>query len=483
MKEVLRIIHGVADGPLDSAATRKQLPLDFMRDQRGNGMQAANSTLRTSEIPTGGLVNYNLEVYERDIVYIQGLRGSGLKTLVNVLAGDCALKSGKMLLWGEETVGYNRNTAISHRIYTITAGMDLVENLTVGDNLAAIGVPSSPLKFYSRKKAEQRVQCYLQKYGLDASVHTRLWALSKLEQNKLSVLKAKLLKAELVVLDLTSDIYESREVEALCDLILTVNAEGISFVICSDNYAIFAEIATRIQVISEGRELKEWTGLTDNLRQRLRSNAYSGMFSQRSPNPNIVGLVDYERTSRDSLWQAMRTIREENRDVWDAYVGGEIPPEGESWADGTALIPRESASMLLSNLTVKQNLMLPLKNRVSNGKFGYIAPAIEDRLNREFCSYMNITQAKQIVAQLTRVQRKILSIYRWALQKPKVMILENPLSSFSAQEQEILREYLDQMQSNGIKVVFVGRSVEQFQMDCGLILTNKNGCIVRMTTK
>lgn len=483
MKEVLRIIHGVTGGPLDSATTRKQLPVDYMRDQRGIGTQAASSTLRTSEMPTGGLVNYNLEVYEGDIVYIQGLRGSGLKTLVNVLAGDCALKSGKMLLWGEETVGYSRNTAIAHRIYTITAGMDLVENLTVGDNLAAIGVSSSPLKFYSRKKAERRVKRYLQKYGLDASVHTRLWALSKLEQNKLSVLKAKLLKAELVVLDLTSDIYESREVEALCDLILTVNAEGISFVICSDNYAIFAEIATRIQVISEGRELKEWTGLTDNLRQRLRSNAYSGMFSQRSPNPNIVGLVDYERTSRDSLWQAMRTIREENREVWDAYVGGKIPPEGESWADGTALIPRESASMLLSNLTVKQNLMLPLKSRVSNGKFGYIAPAIENRLNREFCSYIKITQAEQIVAQLTRVQRKILSIYRWELQKPKVMILENPLSSFSAEEQEILREYLDQMHSNGIKVVFVGRSVEQFQMDCGVILTNKNGHIVRMTTK
>ena len=63
MKELLRITHG-------------------MQDQAGED----------------ALYDYNLEVYEGEILYIQGMPGNGIRTLMNIFAGDCALKSGKLLL-------------------------------------------------------------------------------------------------------------------------------------------------------------------------------------------------------------------------------------------------------------------------------------------------------------------------------------------------------------------------------------------------
>lgn len=103
MKELLRITHG-------------------MQDQAGED----------------ALYDYNLEVYEGEILYIQGMPGNGIRTLMNIFAGDCALKSGKLLLNGKEVSGYNRDGAFLHGIYTITAERDLVEILTVAENLEAI---------------------------------------------------------------------------------------------------------------------------------------------------------------------------------------------------------------------------------------------------------------------------------------------------------------------------------------------------------
>ena len=84
------------------------------------------------------LRDYALEVYAGDIVYVQGDPGSGVRTLVRLLAGDCALQSGKLILDGEVVSVPGRMPLWRHGLYAVAAEKDLVEGLTVAENLEAM---------------------------------------------------------------------------------------------------------------------------------------------------------------------------------------------------------------------------------------------------------------------------------------------------------------------------------------------------------
>lgn len=102
MKEILRILHG---------------------KQKGN-----HNILR----------DYNLEVYEGEIVYIQGLSGSGLTALVQLLEGKAALDEGSIYI-SEKRIGLpSGNLLQTQGIYVITKEQDLVGNLTVAENLEVL---------------------------------------------------------------------------------------------------------------------------------------------------------------------------------------------------------------------------------------------------------------------------------------------------------------------------------------------------------
>lgn len=60
----------------------------------------------------GSLCNYELCIHEGDIFYIQGLEGTGVRTLLRIVAGDCRLERGRLFLWEERVEEYDRGVAV-----------------------------------------------------------------------------------------------------------------------------------------------------------------------------------------------------------------------------------------------------------------------------------------------------------------------------------------------------------------------------------
>ena len=437
MKELLRIVGGVQDQLIEDA-----------------------------------LYQYNLEVYEGEILYIQGIRGSGIHTLTSILAGDCALKAGSLFLNEKKVQDYNRNSALQYGIYTITAERDLVGTMTVAENLEAVRYLPFAGRCYSRRKATGKVADYLIKEQAAIRADDYVWTLSQKERKQLSILKAKMHGAHLIVLDATREIYEGREAEEICRLIRRSNAEGITFILLSEHYSMLAEIATRIQVLSQGIDLMEWRLLDDRSRKRLRNPLMDNehrsekrlqMGSGEAVPGGFLGLYDYEWGIEHGLREYLFRVRQENSELW-------------------VLIPQNSGEMLLDNLSIADNLILPIPRRVSRNRLGTIPRNVEKNILEKFYRTTGISRTKKEIQDLNRVQKKILSIYRWAISHPSCMILESPYSGFHSEEVQKIRLFLMQLDKKGIRILYFSRALDEMERDCGRILITQNGKSAKMTT-
>ncbi|MCD7955731.1 MAG: ATP-binding cassette domain-containing protein [Lachnospiraceae bacterium] len=456
MKELLRIVHG-----------------------------------RVDDIGEGELHDYNVEIYEGDILYIQGVEDSGIRTLAKVFAGDCALKGGSLFLNGKKVEDYDRGTAYYYQIYTITAEGDLVETLSVAENLEAVRHLPFSLRPYDRKKTERKVNEYLKMEQLDIRADEEPWMLSQTNRKKLSILKAGMHGARLVILDATHGYYEGKEAKEICDLIRRTNEEGITFVILSRYYTLFAEIANRIQVLSGGIDLKEWGRADERIRHRLRRPAGGTKTTEadKTKIPSLtestghfLGMYDYEWEMEDGIWHYLSFVRRQNPIFWEKEVGAHIPRQGESFCKGTAVIPLNSGESLVENLDIADNLLLPIPHRAGRGPGGVIPLNIRRNVAGKFYRTTGIDPDRTQICDLNRIQRKILSIYRWELAHPEIMILESPYSGLTQEEIRALRAYLRGAAKRGIRILYFSKSPDDMREDCEKVILTQNGKNAKIAT-
>ena len=167
-------------------------------------------------------------------------------------------------------------------------------------------------------------------------------------------------------------------------------------------------------------------------------------------------------------------MRDSDPDFWEREIKAEVPDEQCGWIGNTAVIPRTSFSELIENLSISENLTIALAQRMTDSG-GRIIKGREARAEKDFRERFGIADHVRHVNELTRLQRKILSIERFVLKKPEVIILEDPYRSVHAAEVSALREYLNSLAKNGIKIIYFSRSSVIMRIDCAKIIETRNG--------
>lgn len=430
------------------------------------------------------LRDYALEVYRGDIVYVQGMPGSGARTLVSLLAGECALQAGRLYLDAQEIPALSRLAFWQHGLYAITAQKDLVEGMSVAENLEAIRYLPNCLRIYRHEESKAKVAAFLRGQGIDVPSGAMVWSLSRCDRVRLSLLKARMHGAQLIVLDATEDYYEGQEAQALCDMIRRQNREGVSFVIVSECYSPFAGIAMRIQLIDHGRDMKEWPGLTPHIEALLR-----GLLPHRDEKREadgrrrFWGICDSAWDRQESFWAYLRRLREENPALWKAYLDVDVPEEGVCRCGDTVVIPAGSEDMLLHNLSLSDNIILPCAQRVAANRLGLIPRHVQRSMERRFCSRFHLPADVRHIGELERVSRKILSIYRYELLRPAAIVLESPYAGMMNGEAERLRRYLRELADGGIRIICFSQSMSALDQDCLAVMTARNGRNAKMSTE
>ena len=416
------------------------------------------------------LKDYCLHVFEGEIVCVQSISNTSLNALMNILGGSKKPDKGQVFVDEELAEDYGERWAKEKGIYTMWFQNNYGKSLKVLD----IALPLlSPWHLYSKRKVKEQIGQYLKEEKIDLNSDTPVWKLNGTELRKLQILRAGIQKARLIVINLEQENVRGKLEEELLSMVRKMNREGVTFLIFSCYYTIFLKNASRVQFLQLGRAVKEWDKMPEGLLEKLRQGNFLYKRVREQAKFSFTGMYDYEWDTQNGFWDYLERVKEGNPDIWGQYFPNtELPEKGVGYQNGVAVIPGDSKELLLDNLDVRQNLTITARNRINYGKTNIINPRLQKKLTDGFLTEYGLPER---LDELTDVQRKIVSIGRFEILRPRIIFLELPYQGISLDELPQLHQYLYHLAEKGIRIVYFSQLIEMLEENCSVIIRTRNG--------
>lgn len=195
----------------------------------------------------------SFDVAPGEIVSIIGPNGAGKTTLFNLLTGQLPPSSGKILFRGRDIgplrpnerarLGFGRTFQISQ---TLTS-LSVLENGMVGAFLHHRSLPAA-----AAKAAEA-----LELVGLAKRAGDRAGDLTLGERRRLEVARALAMEPQIVLLDEVMAGLNQTEVQDIIEMVHTLNAGGVAFLVIEHNLKVVRAFSRRVIVMNRGKMLRE----------------------------------------------------------------------------------------------------------------------------------------------------------------------------------------------------------------------------------
>src|SRR5829696_8812245 len=231
---------------------------DATTPSTGEGLLAMTGIVK--EFPgVRALDGVDLDVRAGEVHALLGQNGAGKPTLIKVLAGAHQPDSGTISWQGDDVRLTNPQAAMRRGIATIYQELDLVDGLSVAENVF-LGREHSGFGFTRPAQVNSLTRDLLRRLGHpEISPSREVGLLSAAGKQVVSMARALSHDAKLIVMDEPSAVLDSGEVDNLFRVIRDLTADGVAVVYISHRLDEIRQIADRVTVLKDGRTVA--TGL------------------------------------------------------------------------------------------------------------------------------------------------------------------------------------------------------------------------------
>lgn len=196
----------------------------------------------------------DLEVLAGEVHCLLGQNGAGKSTLIKVLAGAHQPDGGAITWRGEPVQLSSPITAMRLGIATIYQELDLVEGLSVAENVFLGHEPTSAGFVVRTREARTTAAALLKRLGHPEIDPARLVGdLSAAHQQIVSMARALSHDVRLIVMDEPSAALDPDEVDNLFRIVDGLTADGVAVVYISHRLEEIRRIGDRVTVLKDGR--------------------------------------------------------------------------------------------------------------------------------------------------------------------------------------------------------------------------------------
>jgi galactofuranose transport system ATP-binding protein len=195
-------------------------------------------------------VDFNLR--RGEVHALLGENGAGKSTLVKCLTGAYRRDSGDVTLSGQDIDPRNTFEAQALGIGTVYQEVNLLPNLTVGENLF-LGRQPRRLGLIHTSEMNRRARVLLAQYGLDIDPAAPLDRFSVAVQQVVAIARAVDLSGKVLILDEPTASLDSHEVDLLFRIVGDLKAKGLGIVFITHFLDQVYRVSDRITVLRNGR--------------------------------------------------------------------------------------------------------------------------------------------------------------------------------------------------------------------------------------
>ncbi|MEW2288874.1 sugar ABC transporter ATP-binding protein [Streptomyces sp. NPDC047841] len=455
----------------------------------------------------------DLDVQAGEVHCLLGQNGAGKSTLIKVLAGAHQPDGGGIHWRGEPVTLRSPIAAMRLGIATIYQELDLVEHLSVAENVHLGHEPTAAGFVVRVKAARAATAALLKRLGHPEIDPARLVGeLSAAQQQIVSMARALSHDVRLIVMDEPSAALDPDEVDNLFRIVGDLTADGVAVVYISHRLEEIRRIGDRVTVLKDGRAvaggLPAKTTPTRDVVALMTGRSVEYVFPgrpARAPEAEpvlqvrglardgefapfdldlrpgeIVGLAGLVGSGRSEILETVYGARRPT--AGDVVVGGRRLRTGSVRAAvraGIGLAPEErKAQALLMLESVTRNVSVSSLSRFSRG--GWIDRRGERGAARAATRELSLRPDNPDVPVRTlsggNQQKAVLA--RWLLCGCRVLLLDEPTRGVDVGARAELYAVVRRLADEGLAVLLVSSEVPEVLGLADRVLVLREGRVV-----
>ncbi len=249
------------------------------------------------------LDDVDFDLKHGEVHALVGQNGAGKSTLIEVIAGSVKPDSGTIMVDGQTFNYLEPAKSIELGIQTVHQENQLVEELSVAENIYLHNLPSGKLGFVNHSTAVNAAASLLKELDIAISPDRRLKDLTFIEKKLISLAKACSRNAQILILDEPTASLDEKGKNILFQLIRKYTEAGRSVIYISHHLGEIFDICNRVTVLKDGRKVGVHSvkdiGMNDIIHQMIGQSTTSLYNRKRNAMPqdndNAVEVIDYHR--------------------------------------------------------------------------------------------------------------------------------------------------------------------------------------------
>ncbi|MFF8447493.1 sugar ABC transporter ATP-binding protein [Streptomyces leeuwenhoekii] len=455
----------------------------------------------------------DLDVQAGEVHCLLGQNGAGKSTLIKVLAGAHQPDTGTIRWRGDDVTLRSPVAAMRLGIATIYQELDLVEHLSVAENVHLGHEPTTAGFVVRGKAARASTAALLKRLGHPEIDPARpVGDLPAAQQQIVSMARALSHDVRLIVMDEPSAALDPEEVDNLFRIVADLTADGVAVVYISHRLEEIRRIGDRVTVLKDGRAvaggLPAKTTPTSEVVSLMTGRNVEYVFPERpatapggDPVLQVRGLaregefapLDLEVRPGEIVGLA-GLVGSGRSEILETVYGARRPTAGRVLVDGRPLRPgsvraavraglglapeERKAQALLMLESVTRNVSVSSLSRFSRG--GWIDRGAERGAARAATRELSLRPDDPSVPVRTlsggNQQKAVLA--RWLLRGCRVLLLDEPTRGVDVGARAELYAVIRRLADEGLAVLLVSSEVPEVLGLADRVLVLREGRVV-----
>ncbi|MGM9630467.1 sugar ABC transporter ATP-binding protein [Butyricicoccus sp.] len=427
-----------------------------------------------------------------EVHVLLGENGAGKSTIMKVLAGVNTNYSGTIIWKGEEIVSKSVEEQRERGVGIIFQELNLLDNLTVAENMFLGRQPVTKSGNIDWKKMNQEARRLLDSIHSDINETAMVSSLSVGQKQMVEIAKSLSYKCDILIMDEPTSALTEKEIEALFALIRRLTAQGVAIVYISHRLNEIMEIGDRLTIFRDGKYvdtvyIKDIT--VDQMVAMMVGREMTNYYPKVEVEPGekllevnnlrqgktLKGVSFYARageiTGFYGLMGAGRT--ELMRAVFgaDPFDSGEIKVKGQTVnirtpeqakKQGLALLTEDRKQQgLILNFSLNKNISLPNLDTAMT-KFGF-SKAKETENNQKLADSMHVKtpSLEQLAKNLSGGNQQKVVICKWLNTDSDIIIFDEPTRGIDVGAKAEIYGIMNELKQAGKAVIMVSSELAE----------------------
>ena len=443
-----------------------------------------------------------------------GENGAGKSTLAKVIAGVHQPDDGVMELDGRPVRFSGADQALAERIVTVHQDINLVQTMTVAENLLLNNEPTYGLGIIRRRSMRDSAARLLQQYEIDVGPNDVVGTLPNDLKKMVQIIKAVSLDPRILLLDEPTSSLTDAEVRVALRLIRRLAAEGVGVVLISHYLAEIFEVCDDLTVMRDGEVVADGPVRATTLPQVVAAMIGRNVETTRRASHTIGGpggapllqvenltipgrlhtinfglrageVVGVTGLAGSGLSDLSRAIfgASERPSTGRVLIEGRPVPPGDpagSLKSGIALLTSDRLREgILPEFTLVENICLPILSRFARFGGALDRDAMTATAERNIKRlHVHAPGPSARARQLSGGNQQKVLFAKWLETNPKVFVMDEPTIGIDVGSKAEIRGIIDEIAGTGVGVLLVTTELEELVALCDRVMIMFRGAII-----